>query len=653
MVDLSWAEPSRTHGYNPMNKYRVTFLPAHRSVEVAEGSTLAQAAQRAELHINNLCGGEGVCGECKVRVLKGTVKTEAGLSTFFSKEEMEKGFVLACQSKIIQDLEVEIPPESRLEGEQIMTGEAAADVQGGVSLETTPETPLYPLKPLVRKIYLELPLPTLQDNITDMERVSRELRKKIGRHSFEISLPCLQHLSETLRDYDWKITVTVVKDRGRYRIQKIEPLDTTSRNFGLAVDVGTTTVVAQLVDLKTGRVLGVEGTHNLQAQWGADVISRMVFACTKDGLHPLHEAVVKNIHNLIESLAKTTGVPAEDIQAIVAAGNTTMSHFLLGLTPCNIRLEPYVPTADVYPQIRAGEIGIHIHPRGVLETLPSVASYVGGDIVAGVVASGIADQPRVQGLIDIGTNGEIAIGNKEWLVCCSASAGPSFEGGGTRCGMRATRGAIERVEISNGKVLYQTIGRTRPLGICGSGLIDCIYELKRNGIIGSDGKFDRGRNDPRLTFEDTVPQYVIAETDETETGEPIVFTEPDIANLIKSKGSIFAAIKSLIDYTGLSFDQLDTFYVAGGFGNYLNIPKAVAIGLLPDIPKERIKFIGNSSLTGARMALTSEEAFEKCLHVSRSMTNIELSNYPPYMDEYIAALFLPHTDLRLFPSVKE
>ncbi|MGE5842168.1 MAG: ASKHA domain-containing protein [Deltaproteobacteria bacterium] len=636
-----------------MKTYRITFLPAQKTVEVAEGSTIALAAQRAELHINNLCGGEGACGECKVRVFKGSVKTSEGLSAFFSKDEMEKGFVLACQTRIADDLEVEIPPESRLEGEQIMTGEAAADVQGGVSPEPMPEAPLYPLKPLVRKVYLELPPPTLQDNITDIERVSRELRKKIGWHTFEISLPCLQHLSDTLRDSDWKITVTVVRDRGRYRIQKIEPLDTSGRNYGLAVDVGTTTVVAQLVDLKTGRVFGVEGTHNLQAQWGADVISRMVFACTKDGLHPLHEAVVKNINTLIGSLFNKSKIPIEHIQAVVAAGNTTMSHFLLGLTPCNIRLEPYVPTADVYPQVLAGDIGIRINPRGVLETLPSVASYVGGDIVAGVVASGIADQPQVQGLIDIGTNGEIAMGNKEWLVCCSASAGPSFEGGGTRCGMRATRGAIEKVEISEGRVSYQTIGRARPLGICGSGLIDCIYELKRNSIIGSDGKFDRSRSDPRFTFEDDVPQYVIAPAQETETGEPVVITEPDIANLIKSKGSIFAAIKSLIDYTGLSFDQLDTFYVAGGFGNYLNVPKAVAIGLLPDIPKERIKFIGNSSLTGARMALTSEEAFEKCLHVSRSMTNIELSNYPPYMDEYIAALFLPHTDRKLFPSVKD
>ena len=314
-------------------------------------------------------------------------------------------------------------------------------------------------------------------------------------------------------------------------------------------------------------------------------------------------------------------------------------------------MEPYVPTADVYPQILASDIGIQINPRGVLETLPSVASYVGGDIVAGIVASGIADHPQIQGLIDIGTNGEIAIGNNEWLVCCSASAGPSFEGGGTRCGMRATRGAIERVEITDGKVKVRTIANAKPRGLCGSGIIDCIYELVRNRIIGSDGKFNRAIKDPRLTLEDGIPQYVIVEGDEAEGGKPIVFTEPDISNLIKSKGSIFSAIKALLGYTGLSFDQLETFYVAGGFGNYLNIPKAIAIGLLPDIPVQKIKFIGNSSLTGARLALTSEEAFEKCVNVSRSMTNIELSNYQPYMDEYIAALFLPHTDRKLFPSV--
>ena len=377
----------------------------------------------------------------------------------------------------------------------------------------------------------------------------------------------------------------------------------------------------------------------------------MIFACGKGGLDPVHEAVVKTINELIGKLAQDNQVPLDEINAVVAAGNTTMSHFLLGLTPCSIRLDPYVPTADLYPQVPAKEIGLQIYRNGILETIPSVASYVGGDIVAGVMACGIAEGSAVKGLIDIGTNGEIAIGNDEWLVCCSASAGPAFEGGGTRCGMRATKGAIEKVEITDGHVTYHTIGNASPRGICGSGLIDCIYELVRNKIIGADGKFHRKLKDPRLTIEDEIPQYMIASPDETENGQALVVTESDIDNLIKSKGAVFAAIKSLVDYIGMSLDQIESFSVAGGFGSFLDISKAIAIGLLPDIPRERIQFIGNSSLTGARMCLLSEAAFEKCVNISRSMTNIELSDHQPFMDEYIASLFLPHTDRKLFPSV--
>jgi uncharacterized 2Fe-2S/4Fe-4S cluster protein (DUF4445 family) len=637
-----------------MKKHRVKFLPFERTVEVEEGTTIAEAAQRGDVFINNLCGGEGVCGECRVQVLKGEVKADENISAFFSQQELDEGFVLACQAKIRGDLEVEIPPESRIEEEQIVTGETVEGAGKGSEAVPTKaaELAISPFKPLARKIYLELPPPTLEDNITDIERISRELRRKLGWHSYEISFNCLQHLSDNLRDHDWKVTATVVKDKGRYRIQKIEPLNTTSRNYGLAIDVGTTTVVAQLLDLRTGKVIDVDGTHNMQAQYGEDVISRMIFACDKDGLHPLHQAVIKNINSLIETLTKRNKIPPEEINAIVAAGNTTMSHFLLNLTPCTIRLEPYVPTADIYPQILAKDIGVHISPLGILEALPSVASYVGGDIVAGVMSCGIVERSEVQGLIDIGTNGEIAIGNSEWLVCCSASAGPAFEGGGTRCGMRATRGAIEKVEILDGSVKYETIGNASPQGICGSGLIDCIYELVKNGIIGADGKFNRALKDPRLCSEDEISQYLIAGPEETETKNAIVITESDVDNLIKSKGAVFAAIRSLMNYIGLAFDQLDTFYVAGGFGNYLNIPKAIAIGLLPDMAEEILSGIGNSSLTGARMALLSESAFEKCVNISRSMTNVELSNYQPFMDEYVAALFLPHTDRKLFPSVK-
>ena len=622
-----------------MAKYMVSFMPTNRSAMVEEGTTIAEAARQADVFIKNLCGGEGVCGQCRVQITSGKAEADEQARAFFSEEEIERGYVLACQTEVHDNLEVLIPPETRMEGAKIMTGEAAGpEAEGGA-------------KPLVRKIFLEMPEPTLEDNISDIERVSRELRRKIGWHSYEISLSCLRRLSEKLRDSQFKVTASVAKRGGGYKILRIDPGDTTSSHYGLAVDVGTTTLVAQLVEMSTGRILGVSGTHNLQASFGEDVISRIIYACKKDGLGPVHEAVIKNINQLIDDLTSEKNISRDDIIAMVAAGNTTMSHLLLGLLPCSIRLEPYVPTADIYPQIYAREIGVQINPEGILETLPSVASYVGGDIVAGVLACGIPDHPEVRGLIDIGTNGEIAIGNNEWLVCCSASAGPAFEGGGTRCGMRATKGAIEKIEISNGKLTYKTIGNAKPRGLCGSGLIDCMYELVKNGIIAPDGKFNRDLKDERLAIVDEIPEYTIAFAEESESGEPIVITESDIDNLMKSKGAIFAAIKSLMDYIGLEFDQIERFYVAGGFGNFLNIEKSIAIGLLPDIPKEKIEFIGNSSLTGARLCLLSEEALEKSFNISRAMTNIELSNYQPFMDEFVAALFLPHTNRKLFPSV--
>ena len=623
-----------------MQKYTIHFLPADKSVEVEDGTTIAETAQNADLFINNLCGGEGVCGKCRVQVSKGLAEAEEHAKGFFSADEIMKGYVLACQTEVHDDLEIIIPPESRMDESKIMIDGATKD------------TSKSEFKPVIKKIYLELPPPTVEDNVPDIERISRELRKQLGWQTFDFSLDCIQHLSDKLRENEWKVTVTIAKHGNNYRILKIDPLNTADANYGVAIDVGTTTVVAQLLDMNSGKLLGSEGCHNQQASYGEDVISRVIFACGKGGVHPVQQAVIKNINQLIRKLAKEKEVPTDEINAIVAAGNTTMSHFLLGLTPCSIRLDPYVPTADEFPQIRAEEIGIQINPRGILETIPCVASYVGGDIVAGVMSCGISEHEEVRGLIDIGTNGEIAIGNKDWLVCCSASAGPAFEGGGTRCGMRAIKGAIEKIKITNGRLEYETIGNASPRGICGSGLIDSIYVLVKNGIIDPGGKFDRNRSDDRLKIEDNIPQYVIAYPDETESGTAVIITESDIDNLIKSKGAVFAAIKSLTDYIGLGFDMIDTFYVAGGFGSFLDIPKSIAIGLLPDIPQEKIQFVGNSSLTGARMCLLSESAMETCVNISRSMTNIELSTYQPFTDEYIAALFLPHTNRKLFPSVE-
>ena len=633
--------------------YKVTFLPDGKTIEVEEGRTLLEAAEKAGVIINSLCGGQGVCGECRLRVMKGSAHPDKYALSLLSGEELKEGYVLACQTKVTGDLEVLVPEKARIESAKIITHgvQVAYSEPAHVNLPETHETASL-FQPLVMKVYLELPAPTITDNISDVDRIVRDLQKKLAYKNYEVTLNCLRKIAETLRDNNWKVTITVARSNSTGKIINIEGGNTTNRNYGIAVDVGTTTVVAQLVDLRTGKILSVEGNHNLQAHYGADVISRMVFACGRGSLEVLREAVVTNINNLIDALTVETGISSLDINCMVAAGNTVMSHFLLGLTPCAIRLEPYVPTTMVYPQLLARDIGIKINHEAIVEVLPSVSSYVGGDIVAGVLACGMADRPEVTCLIDVGTNGEIVIGNNEWMVCCSASAGPAFEGGGMKWGMRATKGAIEKVVIADGELKYQTVASGKPRGICGSGYIDIIYELLRNRIIGPDGKFHHLGHDPRFFINEEGPQYILAFPEETENGEAVTITETDIANLIKSKGAVFAAIKSLADYIGLGFDQISMIYLAGGFGSSLDISKAIGIGLLPDLDKTKIQYIGNSSLTGAKMSLLSAATFEKAVGISRKMTNIELSAYPPFMNEFIAALFLPHTDLRLFPNVR-
>lgn len=636
-----------------MTNYKVKFLPDEKVVEVDEGTTLLDAAGKAGISINSLCGGEGLCGECRLQVTKGKARADKNTIGFLSKEEIESGYVLACQTKVEEDMEIVVPSKSRSDEIKIIT-EGVPLSYGEpeiISLHKKVLAPTSVPQPLVSKVYLKLKEPTLDDNIADIDRVTRELSKKTRFSSFEISLACLRNLADKLRRHEWRVTATVAHHNGIGRILQIEEGDTTGSNYGLAVDVGTTTVVVQLVNLKTGKVQGIESSQNRQARYGEDVISRMVFACGRGSLESVNEAVITNINSLTQSICQKTGVDKHDIVSIVAAGNTTMSHFLLGLMPCSIRLEPYVPTATIYPQISARDIGIDINPQGILEVVPGVASYVGGDIVAGILACGLSDSQDVQCLVDIGTNGEIAIGNDEWIVCCSASAGPAFEGGGSEWGMRASKGAIESVEIIDNQVIYKTIGNAKPRGICGSGLIDTIYELVRNKIIGQNGKFNLSPDDQRVINQDNDSKYIIVFPEETESGQPITISESEIGNLIKSKGAVFAAIKSLIDYVGLSFDQLKNIYVAGGFGDSLDIHKAIAIGLLPDIDTKKIQFIGNSSITGARMVLLSVPAFEKAMIIAKKMTNIELSNYPPFMDEFIASLFLPHTDSSLFTSV--
>jgi uncharacterized 2Fe-2S/4Fe-4S cluster protein (DUF4445 family) len=638
-----------------MKEYKVLFKPEGKEVHIKEGETILEAANQAGVYINSECGGEGVCGRCKVQVIEGKVDKKSVSMTFLNPDEIQQGYILACQTPIRNDLVISVPSQAALEGEQILkTGTTLSySSPEKVRKEFTDQREVSYYHPLTRKTFLKLPPPDLNDTLPDQERLFREIKKKEEVANLDISLPCLRNLPTLLRQSNWEITVTSWGGNGTTEIIHVEPGNASMNNYGIALDVGTTTVVAELVNLGTGEVLGVSATHNKQIGYGEDVITRIIFACTKDGMIPLNKAIIENINQLIKQLVNENGIKKEQITGIVAAGNPTMIHLLLGLNPCSIRLEPYIPVSNTYTPIRASDLGIDILPQAVIICTPGVSSYVGGDISAGVLSSGMNNSSHISALLDLGTNGEIALGNNDWLVCCSASAGPAFEGGGLRCGMRATTGAIQKVKIEDSEVKLSVIGETKARGICGSGLIDLMAELFLNNIIDPTGKFHKDSNNPRVRHREEESEFILAFADESDIGKDIVFTETDIGNVIKSKAAVLSAAKVIIESVGMGFQDLDRIFVAGGFGNYLNIERAITIGLLPDIPLDKIQFIGNSSLSGARMGLLSRHALEEAKLIAKKMTYFELSVNPRFMDEFVAAMFLPHTNLNLYPSVKQ
>ena len=636
-----------------MKEYKVLFKPEGKEVRIKGGENLLQAANQAGIYINSECGGEGVCGRCKVQIVDGEVERKFTFMTFLSSDEIQQGYVLACQTEIHSDLIVAVPPQATLEDKYILkTGPTLSySPPERVRKEFTDQREVSHYHPLTRKTFLKLPPPNLNDTLPDQERLFREVRKKEGITKLDISLQCLRGLPKLLRENNWEVTVTSWEHNGATEIIHVEPGNTSMNNFGIALDAGTTTVVAELVNLVTGEVLGACAAYNKQIRYGEDVITRIIFACTKDGLSPLNKAIIENANQLIAQLVMENGINKEQITGIIAAGNPTMIHLLLGLDPCHIRLDPYIPASNTYTPIRASDLGMDILPQAVITCMPGVSSYVGGDITAGVLSSGINNSPQISALLDLGTNGEIALGNNEWLVCCSASAGPAFEGGGLRCGMRATTGAIQKVHIENGDVKFSTIGGAKARGICGSGLIDLMAEMFLNNLIDPTGKFQWDPENSRIRQREEELEFILVSAHESDTRKDIVFTEIDIGNVIKSKAAVLSAGKVLIESVGMNFQNIDRIFVAGGFGNYLNIQSAITIGLLPDIAIEKIHFIGNSSLSGARMGLLSKHALEEATLIAKKMTYFELSVNPTFMDEFIAAMFLPHTNLDLFPSV--
>jgi uncharacterized 2Fe-2S/4Fe-4S cluster protein (DUF4445 family) len=469
----------------------------------------------------------------------------------------------------------------------------------------------------------------------------------------QTGLANIRRLGELLRAADWKVTVTLGKRNDTTEIVLIEPGDTSLKNFGVCFDIGTTTISGQLVDLNSKKVLGTKATYNKQASFGSDIITRIIYAQEADGLEKLHHAVIDGMNQMVQELIQEHGVDLNDVNCVLCAGNTTMIHLLLRVEPAYIRREPYVPTANFVPTVRAAEVGVKINPRGLLSCAPGISSYVGADVTAGVLSCGLDEEEELGILIDIGTNGEIVLGNKEFLIAASASAGPAFEGSGVTCGMRSAKGAIQKVKIrpQDFSLAYSTIGEVKPRGICGSGYIDSIAEMLRAGLLDKGGKIKAIKN-RRIRDGEYGKEFVIAFKEEADSGSDIVITETDIDNLKRAKAAIYSAAVVLVKHMHLDFSEVKKIFIAGGFGTSIDVANAINIGLLPDLERSRFIFVGNSSLAGARAILLSYEAMQKADALARKITYFELSVDSGYMDEYMAALFFPHTDLNRFPSIK-
>jgi uncharacterized 2Fe-2S/4Fe-4S cluster protein (DUF4445 family) len=638
-----------------MDRYKILFLPHNIEITVPKDKSLLRAAMEAGVHINASCGGEGVCGKCRVVVEKGLV--DGGTSEQLSREDIDKGYRLACRASVQSDLVVQVPVESSLDATVLKmqrTPRRTARIRQ-MDFNELKEKGLF--VPPVEKKYLELPEPTHQDNLSDVTRLVSYLQINFDEHNLELSLPVIRKIPDVLRQDGFRVTATLarpVRDQSKTRIINIQPGDTTDRNYAIAMDIGTTTIYGQLIDLKTGRVHAESGDFNGQISYGEDVISRIVYAEKPGGLEKLHEVVIQTINKIIGQIIEQSGVDSEEISTITLAGNTTMTQLILAVNPKNIRRSPYVPTANIYPPFRASDLKMALGDHVTALVYPQVSSYVGGDILAGVMGSGMYRTDLLTLYMDIGTNAEIVIGNKEWLACAACSAGPAFEGAGIKFGMRATPGAIEDFSIDPMTLepMNITIGNIRPKGICGSGLITIVATMFETGIIDSRGKFNRDLNTPRIRETDNIYEYVIAWADETLIDRDIVLTEPDIDNLIRAKGAMYSGCLTLLEEVGLSIDNVERIYLAGGFGSYVDLAKSMAIGLLPETDPDKIIFIGNGSLLGAKMSALTNRIRKDVADVLRKMTNFELSETPSYMDNYVASLFLPHTDMNKFPKLK-
>lgn len=632
----------------------VTFTPDGTTVAVAQGENLLRAAMMADVAVSASCGGGGTCGKCRMIIEVGSVTMTH--SAKLSRDEIERGYVLGCLATVTDDVTVCIPPESR-PGKAPVRGGTSRQVNAVLSAEDHAiRLPRHVSPAPVAKHVVHMSAPDLSDNVSDATRVRQALKRLHGISDATISLPALRELPKAARDGEWVVTAIAAEPcDARPIVTGFQAGDTTSKQYAVAVDVGTTTVEIALIDLCSGDVVAGGSEYNAQVARGEDVISRVIAATKPSGLDDLGGLVVGTISKLVEGAMEEASVSAEDIVSYYVAGNTVMTHLLLGVSPEFIRSSPYVPAASAFPWIRASELGLPAGRAARLCAVPCPASWLGGDIVAGLVAAGVPWTEKLTLFIDVGTNGEIVLGNSEWLVSCSCSAGPAFEGGGILHGMRAAAGAIEQVRVDDATLepTIMTIGGVKPLGICGSGLIDCVAELFLCGALGRDGKFRTDLDSAYLVEGERGLQYVLASAEDSGTGGPISITEVDVENLMRAKAAIYSGIKVLVDSLHLNLHDIEEVVIAGGFGHYLDLERVMALGMVPEIALERFVFLGNGSLLGAKLIAGSREVLRTAQRTAETVTYLELSVNAGFMDQYTSALFFPHTDLAQFPHSEE
>ena len=620
---------------------RITFLPSGKTIDVPSGTLLMDAAGRTGIMIDLPCGGKGTCGKCLVQITRGSVACKPDIQ--LTEEERGSGFVVACQSSIIEDVVVNIPEQP-----------ACMVIDDSINPVCEAVPALAHLSPLSQKVSIRVPRPGKEDGLSDLDRVDCTLKSIIQGREVLYPLSVIRKLADALRAKDGMVTITLAAESGRAHIIDMKGSRAERKNLGLAIDLGTTSISVQLIDLGSGQVVSTRNGYNDQLHCGLDVISRINYAFTWERLEDLRLRAVRSMNRLVQEALEDSFTLKEDITCCRISGNTIMTHLFLGLKPEYLRLEPYTPTVLEIPHYKAFELGLDILPDALVTLSPCVGSYVGGDITAGILATELVkNKEEICLFIDIGTNGEIVVGNSDFLMTCACSAGPAFEGGGIDCGMRATTGAIDSVTIERdtGSARYTTIGNNRPSGICGSGLIDLVAGLFLSGWIDSSGKLNRSRTSPFIRIDGRRASYTVAEAADTNSGKPIILSENDIENLMRAKAAIYSAAALMLKQIGISFHDISPFYIAGAFGRFLNLGNAMVIGLLPDIPVEKFLYIGNASLLGSGLCLLSKEYRDAQTALTKRMTYIDLSTTAGYMDQYTAALFLPHTELHHFPNI--